>query len=78
MSLMEQKLGGGIVYRPPETLAEYLEGGLVPPVPGASTRNDARRTFFGEVSIEEAFFPAFSRCVFILRCVFLLRCGGIR
>ena len=47
--MTEKKQGGGIVYRPPETLAEYLDCGLVLPVPGASTRNDGRRTFFGEV-----------------------------
>lgn len=45
----KQRQGGGIVYAPPENLAEYLDSGLVPPVTGGTARGGAQG-FFDEVS----------------------------
>lgn len=59
---MEQKNGGGIIYFPPENLAEYLDSSLVTPVSGgiSSSRRGSHsksssktgRSFFDEVQIQ--------------------------
>ena len=42
MLRIEQKQGGGIVYFPPENLAEYLDSSLVTPVTGGVTPSPRR------------------------------------
>lgn len=58
-AIFEQKQGGGIVYFPPENLAEYLDSSLVTPVSGGASSPQQQqcggssrrkhRTFFDEV-----------------------------